>query len=70
MRILVIAVVAVIAQLACAPWVAAATTGAALQKGISEFQAGAYTQALADFLDARRSGLDTPVLHYNLGATY
>ena len=72
MRISVLAIVTVLAELACVPWAAAApaNAGSALQKGIGEFQAGAYTQALADFLDAQRSGLDTPVLHYNLGATY
>ena len=51
--------------------VRAATDGAqAAQQGIEAFRAGDYSAALRSFLDARRAGLDTPGLRYNLGATY
>ena len=39
-------------------------------QGIAAFQAGDYGSALRSFLEAQRAGLDTPGLHYNLGATY
>src|SRR5205823_3793992 len=49
----------------------AATPGAQVfDQGISAFRAGDYRAALQSFLDARRAGLDTPALRYNLGATY
>src|SRR5258708_10222243 len=49
----------------------AATQGAqAFDQGIQAFHAGDYPAALQSFLDAQRAGLDTPGLHYNLGATY
>ncbi len=49
----------------------AATQGAqAFDQGIQAFHAGNYQAALKSFLDARQAGLDTPGLHYNLGATY
>ena len=74
MRTPVVAAIALLAQLAGALGTVAhaepARARAALQAGISEFRAGAYSQALLDFLGAQREGIDTPVLHYNLGATY
>lgn len=72
MRILLFAAISLLGQLAIVPRAGAAPAAAssALQKGIKEFQAGGFTQALADFQEAQRLGLDTPVLHYNLGATY
>jgi tetratricopeptide (TPR) repeat protein len=72
MRILVFVVVSLFAQLANVPWAGAASANAnpALQKGIKEFQAGAFVEALAYFQEAQREGLDTPAVHYNLGATY
>lgn len=42
----------------------------AFDRGIAAFQAGDYGAALQSFLEAQRAGLDTPGLHYNLGATY
>src|SRR5262245_40485525 len=42
----------------------------AFDRGIAAFGAGDYGGALESFLDAQRAGLDTPGLHYNLGATY
>ncbi len=40
------------------------------QRGVEAFRAGDYPVALRSFLDARRGGMDTPGLRYNLGATY
>ena len=49
----------------------AATQGAqAFDQGIQAFRAGNYGAALQSFLDARRAGVDTPRLSYNLGVTY
>lgn len=49
----------------------AATEGAqAFDKAVEAFRAGDYDAALRSFLAARRAGLDTPGLRYNLGATY
>lgn len=42
----------------------------AFEQGVKAFRAGNYPAALQSFLDARRAGLDTPGLRYNLGATY
>ena len=39
-------------------------------QGIAAFQAGDYDAALQSFLEAQRAGIDTPGLHYNLGASY
>jgi tetratricopeptide (TPR) repeat protein len=51
--------------------VGAAADGAqAAEQGVNAFRAGNYPAALQSFLDARQAGLDTPGLHYNLGATY
>jgi tetratricopeptide (TPR) repeat protein len=67
-------VMALVINLVCAMWVPAhaspANANAAMDAGIREFRAGAFEQALADFLNARHEGVNTPVLHYNLGATY
>ena len=55
------------------PWqpVRAAADGAlAAEQGVTAFRAGDYQAALRSFLDALQAGLDTPGLHYNLGATY
>jgi tetratricopeptide (TPR) repeat protein len=74
MRISIVAAVAMTLNVVCAAQVhaqaAPSRASAAMQAGIGEFRTGAFAQALRDFLDARRDGLDTPVLHYNLGATY
>jgi len=40
------------------------------EQGIKAFRGGDYPAALQSFLDASRAGLDTPGLHYDLGATY
>ena len=37
---------------------------------LASFNAGDFTAALQGFLQARRAGLDTPGLRFNLGATY
>lgn len=51
--------------------VQASTAGRqAFDRGIAEFRAGDYLQALADFLEARREGIQNPQLGYNLGVTY
>lgn len=51
--------------------VGAAAQGAqAFDRGIAAFQAGDHGAALRWFLEAQGAGLDTPGLHYNLGATY
>jgi tetratricopeptide (TPR) repeat protein len=49
---------------------AATQDARAFEQGIAAFQAGDYSAALRSFLEAQRAGLDTPGLHYNLGATY
>jgi Tetratricopeptide repeat len=48
----------------------AALDARGFDRGIAAFQAGDYEVALQSFLEAQRAGLDTPGLHYNLGATY
>jgi hypothetical protein len=74
MRISVVAATALAVNLICVAGAHAQASpsraNAAMQAGIGEFRTGAFTQALTDFLDARHQGLDTPVLRYNLGATY
>ena len=42
----------------------------AFDRGAAEFHAGNYSQALADFLEARREGIQNPQLGYDLGVTY
>lgn len=42
----------------------------AFDQGVRAFRAGYYHAALESFLDARRAGLDTPGLRYNIGVTY
>lgn len=49
---------------------AAANGELAAEQGVIAFRAGDYQAALRSFLDALGAGLDTPGLHYNLGATY
>ncbi len=49
---------------------AAEQEGQAFDQGIAAFRAGDFQGALRSFLDARRRGLDTGTLRYNLGATY
>jgi len=49
---------------------AAADGSLAAEQGVTAFRAGDYQAALRSFLDALGEGLDTPDLHYNLGATY
>jgi len=49
---------------------AAADGSLAAEQGVTAFRAGHYQAALRSFLDALGAGLDTPGLHYNLGATY
>jgi len=63
----------VVLLLSIVPWqpVRAAADGAqAAEQGVTAFRAGDYQAALQSFLDALQAGLDTPGLHYNLGATY
>ncbi|HKW39503.1 MAG TPA: tetratricopeptide repeat protein [Burkholderiales bacterium] len=40
------------------------------ERGAAAFEHGDFDSALRWFLEARRAGLDTPGLHYDLGATY
>jgi tetratricopeptide (TPR) repeat protein len=49
---------------------AATPDAQAFEQGIEAFHAGNYQGALQSFLDARKAGLDTPGLRYDLGATY
>jgi tetratricopeptide (TPR) repeat protein len=42
----------------------------AFDRGTAAFHAENYSDALADFLEARRDGIDDPQLSYDLGATY
>ncbi len=63
----------VVSLLSVVPWqpVGAVADGAQVfDQGVTAFRAGNYQAALQLFLDARRAGLDTPGLRYNLGATY
>ena len=63
----------VVLLLSIVPWqpVRAAADGSlAAEQGVTAFRAGDYQAALRSFLDALGEGLDTPDLHYNLGATY
>lgn len=51
--------------------VGAATPGSeAFEQAVKAFRAGDYPEALRSFLEARRVGMDTQGLRYNLGATY
>jgi hypothetical protein len=52
------------------PRPAAADVPQAFEQGIKAFRAGDFPAALQAFLEARRAGLDTPGLRYDLGATY
>lgn len=47
-----------------------ATAEDAFEAGVEAFREGDYSRALDHFQNARRAGLDTPALHYNLGATH
>ena len=49
---------------------AAADAAQVFEQGVRAFHAGDYPAALQSFLNASRAGLDTPGLHYDLGATY
>jgi len=49
---------------------AAETDTPAFERGVAAFGSGDYEAALNWFVVAQRSGLDTPGLHYDLGATY
>ena len=49
---------------------AAAQGADPFDRGTGAFRAGDYAGALGAFLEARRAGLDTPSLHYNLGVTF
>src|SRR5712692_7419272 len=49
---------------------AATQSAQAFDQGMQAFRAGDYQGALQSFLEARKAGLDTPGLRYNLGATY
>ena len=49
---------------------ASADANAAMQDGIHDFGAGAFQEALDKFLEARRQGLNSPALRYDIGATY
>jgi len=63
----------VVLLLSIVPWqlVRAAADGTlAFEQGVQAFRAGNYQGALQSFLDARKAGLDTPGLRYDLGATY
>jgi tetratricopeptide (TPR) repeat protein len=72
MRVSIVKVMLLGLSLVCASSAQASAERArtAMEAGISEFRAGAFAQALTDFLDAQHEGLDTPALHYNLGSTY
>lgn len=50
--------------------VATAQDSLTFERGIAAFGSGDFDAALQSFLEAQRRGLDTPGLHYNLGATY
>lgn len=55
------------------PWHAARAQAPAMQEfeqGFNASRAGNHTAALHAFLEARRAGMDTPALRYNLGVTY
>ncbi|HUG77592.1 MAG TPA: hypothetical protein VML57_08930 [Burkholderiales bacterium] len=57
--------------LLCAlPGRAASPGGEAFDQGFKAFRAGDYAAALRSFLEARRAGMDSPQLGYNLGVTY
>ncbi len=48
----------------------AQTPGDFFQAGVQAATAGEYKQALAEFKKARRAGMNTPVLKYNLAVAY
>jgi len=63
-------VVLLLSTVSWQPVRAAAYSAQAAEQGVTAFRAGDYEAALRSFLDALQAGLDTPGLHYNLGATY
>ena len=63
-------VVLLLSTVSWQPVRAAADSAQAAEQGVTAFRAGDYEAALRSFLDALQAGLDTPGLHYNLGATY
>jgi tetratricopeptide (TPR) repeat protein len=67
---LVVVVLLFLGVIPARPVVAAMHGAQAFEQGFKAFRAGNYAAALQSFLDARRAGLDTPDLRYNLGATY
>ncbi len=74
MRASAVASLKVLVALGCAmiPPAQAASAGAAaaMRAGIRDFGSGAFAQALNEFQEASRQGMDSPTLRYNLGATY
>lgn len=55
----------------CAPSAGVAATPEALfRQGVTAARAGDYGEAIEHFEAARRAGLDTGALHYNLGVAY
>jgi len=42
----------------------------AFNRAVTAFQTGNFQEALADFLEARREGIDSSQLTYDLGVTY
>ena len=52
------------------PAMAAANASDWYQAGVNAFQEGKYEEALTFFKRAQSEGIDTPNLHYNIGAAY
>lgn len=69
--VVIVTVLVAVAFVASPPgYAASADAAAAMQAGIRDFGAGAFQHALDNFLEARRQGLDSSALRYDLGSTY
>lgn len=73
MRFVIVPLMLVLLNItAVSPTLAAPTTTGeqAFDQGLKAFRAKDYAAALQTFLQARRAGMDTPALRYNLGVVY
>ena len=65
-----LSVVALISLLTLSPVQAQLDADSAMQEANALFRSGLYNAALMRYREARAAGLDSPLLHYNLGVVY
>lgn len=70
-RVLTVSVLALVCCAAPRAGICASSAGTeAFHQAVAAFQAGKYRQALVEFHEARRQGINSPQLTYDLGVTY